>query len=134
MTPDLASHQWPTALDVGLMSAFMALVVVVPAIGYVFMVLDIRAYLRSLRGGLVQVGHFVTDLPPWVHRDTPRPIAALGLRMPCTEEDMKRAYRTRVKKLHPDHGGDQRRFLLLQAHFEEGLAILSRDPLSAFSP
>jgi hypothetical protein len=45
--------------------------------------------------------------------------------LPCTVEDLKHAYRQRVKELHPDHGGDQRRFLILQAQFEEALAFVS---------
>jgi curved DNA-binding protein CbpA len=32
-----------------------------------------------------------------------------------------RSYRKKVKRLHPDRGGDQRRFLLLQADFEQSL-------------
>jgi len=59
--------------------------------------------------------------------DTPRCVAALGLRMPCSEEQLKEAYRAKVKVLHPDHGGDKRRFLWLQSQFEEALALLESE-------
>jgi hypothetical protein len=119
------SNPWPNALDAAAITAFLLLVVLLPALGYVFMVLDIRAYLRSLSRGLVQVSHYVWGLPEWAKFETPRAIAAFGLRWPCNEDDLKRAYRRQVKRLHPDHGGDQRRFLLLQAQFEEALALLA---------
>jgi hypothetical protein len=89
------------------------------------MALDVRRHLRSLRRGLILAAHSVHGIPLWARFHTPRSIAALGLSMPCSEADLKRAYRDRVKRLHPDHGGDQRRFLLLQAHFEEALSIIT---------
>jgi curved DNA-binding protein CbpA len=45
----------------------------------------------------------------------------MGLRAPCTEEDVKRVYRCLAEQLHPDRGGDTRRFLLLQEQFEKAL-------------
>lgn len=127
---DLSS--WPNGLDLTVTLAFLAIALLVPAAGYVFMALDFRAYLRSLRRTLVVVGQWtLPGIPAWARRETPRAIAALGLRLPCTEEDLKRAYRARVKQLHPDHGGDQRRFMMLQANFEEALAILSLPPSTA---
>jgi len=123
----ISPEHWPNSLDLVVTVAFLALAVIVPAIGYVFMVLDFRAYLRSLRRGLVTITHYMSGIPDWASYETPRSIAALGLRMPCTEEDLKRAYRSLVKQFHPDHGGDERRFLLLQANFEEALEILHRE-------
>lgn len=105
---------------------FLTVVVLVPLMGYVFMVLDFRAYLRSLRRSLVLMSEVVSGVPPWARQYTPRAIAALGLRLPCTQEDLLQAYRQRVKLLHPDHGGDQRRFLLLQAQFEEAMKIVNQ--------
>jgi len=116
---------WPNSLDLVVTIAFLAVFLLVPALGYVFMALDLRAHLRALRRSLALVARSFSDVPDWARGDTPRAIAALGLRMPCTEEDLKRAYRRRVKELHPDHGGDERRFMLLQAHFEEALAIVT---------
>ena len=117
---------WPNPLDAVVTVAFLATVALVPAAGYVFMARDFRAYLRSLRRGLVAVGRYFAfpEIPDWARYHTPRAVAALGLRMPCTEEGLKQAYRTRVKQLHPDHGGDQRRFLMLQADFEEALVLV----------
>jgi hypothetical protein len=111
-------------LDTTVITVFLAVVLFVPLAGYVFMVLDFRAYLRSLKRVVIVATQSFTGLPGWAKVYTPRSIAALGLQMPCTEEDLKRAYRQKVKHLHPDHGGDQRRFLMLQAQFEEALKIV----------
>src|SRR3990172_6348057 len=118
MVQIVSADPWPNSLDLAVTIAFLSLALLLPALGFVFMALDLRAYLPSLRRNLALVARCVSGIPDWAYRDTPRAIAALGLRMPCTEEDLKRAYRRRVQKLHPDHGGDQRRFILLQAPFE----------------
>jgi hypothetical protein len=115
---------WPSAIDLAATAVFLSLVVLLPAAGYVFMVLDIRAYLRSLERRLILAANAFRGIPAWARKHTPPSIAALGLFLPCTEEEVKRAYRQRVMRLHPDHGGDERRFLLLQAQFEEALAIV----------
>jgi len=99
-----------------------------PALGYFFMVLDYRAYLRSLRRALVVVTggyRYSTELPEWVRKNTPRCVLVFGLTMPCTEEDILAAYRRKVKELHPDRGGDRRKFLRLQAHFEQAMKIVA---------
>jgi hypothetical protein len=112
-------------LDTTIIALFLAMIILVPLAGYVFMVLDFRAYLRSLRRVVIVATQSFTTLPGWARVYTPRCIAALGLQMPCTEEDLKRAYRQKVKELHPDHGGDQRRFMILQAQFEEALKLVA---------
>lgn len=122
---------WPNSVDLVVTIVFLALVVLVPAAGYVFMVLDFRAYLRSLKRGLIVAAHAFRGIPSWAREQTPRSIAALGLRLPCTEADLKQAYRQRVKLLHPDHGGDQQRFLRLQADFEEALDYLAKQAKQA---
>jgi hypothetical protein len=115
---------WPDSLDATVTLAFFGAVGLLIGLGYVFMVLDFRAYLRSLRRALVKVVRYFPDIPEWARPETPLCLTALGLRMPCNEEDLKRAYRKRVKKLHPDRGGDQKKFLRLQTQFEEALNIL----------
>ena len=120
-----SGNPWPNSLDLAITASFLAVFFLLPALGFVFMALDLRSYWRSLRRSLAVIGRTFSGIPDWARNDTPRAIAALGLRLPCTEEDLKRAYRTQVQRLHPDHGGDQRRFLLLQSHFEEALAIVA---------
>ena len=122
---------WPNAVDMAALTAFFSLAIALPALGYFFMILDFRAYLRSLRRGLVCVVRYLPDLPDWTRFHTPRCIAVLGLQVPCSEDDLKRAYREKVKRLHPDRGGDKRQFLLLQACFEEALPLLA-DPHSPY--
>jgi hypothetical protein len=100
---------------------------VLPTLGYAAMVADFRAYLRSLRRALVLVSHYRPELPGWVRRTTPNCLLALGLTMPCTEEDVLVAYRRKVKLLHPDLGGDRREFLLLQAQFEQAMSLVAGD-------
>src|SRR6185295_13702865 len=98
------SHSWPDSVDLVATIAFLLVAILLPALGYVFMVVDLRTYMRSLRRSLVRVGHYVWRMPEWARVDTPPALAAFGLRLPCTQDDLKRAYRKRVKRLHPDHG------------------------------
>jgi hypothetical protein len=87
------------------------------------MALDIRDYLRSLRRALVVISHYRMELPDWIRKDRPRCIQALGLTLPCTTEEVLSAYRTKVKSVHPDRGGDCRDFLRLQEHFQQAMAL-----------
>ena len=111
--------------DTAIIVLFLAVIILVPLAGYVFMVLDFRAYLRSLRRVVIVATQTFTGLPGWAKVYTPRCISAMGLTMPCTEEELKHAYRQKVKELHPDHGGDERRFMILQAQFEEALKLVT---------
>jgi hypothetical protein len=119
-----ASPSWPDTIDGSLTVGYLALAFGLAILGYVCMVLDVRAYLRSLRRALVVISNYRPELPEWVRRDTPRCILALGLTLPCTVDDVLVAYRRKVKKLHPDRGGNRREFLRLQAHFEQAMALL----------
>lgn len=95
-----------------------------PAVGYAFMVLDIRRYLRSLRRALVTIGRAaVGGTPYWSMSDRPPCLHTFDLHLPCSEEAVLAAYRRRVKELHPDRGGDLQQFLRLQKHFEQAMAL-----------
>jgi hypothetical protein len=115
----------PDSLDWTISLTYFSTAFGLAALGYVCMMLDIRAYLRSLRRALVLISNYRVELPEWVRRDTPRCVLALGLTMPCTQEDILAAYRRKVKSLHPDLGGDQREFMRLQAHFEQAMALVA---------
>jgi hypothetical protein len=115
----------PDSLDWTITLTYFSTAFGLAALGYVCMVLDIRAYLRSLRRALVLISNYRVELPEWVRRDTPRCVLALGLTMPCTQADILAAYRRKVKALHPDLGGDQREFMRLQAHFEQAMALVA---------
>jgi len=121
----LAAIHWLDGLDALLIAIYLAAVIALPAAGYVYLVIDVRAYLRRLRGVLVRLYSYeaARRLPDWaVH--SPRVLATFDLAMPCTEEDILKAYRERVKRLHPDRGGDRKQFLRLQAQFEAALRQL----------
>ncbi len=118
-------HSWPDGIDWTVTVTYLSLAFGLAALGYVSMVLDIRAYLRSLRRALVVIAGYRVELPEWVRKDTPRSILALGLTLPCTEAQILVAYRRKVKQLHPDVGGDRREFLRLQAHFEQAMAFIA---------
>jgi hypothetical protein len=121
---DAVTKPWPDGIDSAAIVWYLAIAFGVPVLGYVFMVLDYRAYLRSLRRAIMVITGYRTDLPEWMRKNTPRCILALGLVMPCTTDDVLAAYRRKVKKLHPDRGGDRREFLRLQAHFEQAMAFI----------
>jgi hypothetical protein len=118
---------WPDGLDWTMTLAYLGLAFGLPILGYVCMVLDIRAYMRSLRRAIMVITGYRTDIPEWARKNTPRCILALGLTMPCTTDDVLVAYRQKVKLLHPDRGGDRREFMRLQAHFEQAMAFVSKD-------
>jgi hypothetical protein len=120
-------ESWPDHYDRPILLVYLLLVLGLPAVGYVAMALDFRAYLRSLRRALVLVTTYRRELPEWVRRTTPHCLLALGLTMPCTADDVLAAYRRRVKRLHPDRGGNRREFLRLQEQFEQAMAIVASD-------
>jgi hypothetical protein len=115
---------WPDGIDLTITLGYVAMLVGLVVFAPVSMGLHVRAYLRSLHRALMIVTGYRAELPEWVRRQTPRCILALGLTMPCTADDIRAAYRRKVKRLHPDRGGDRRQFLRLQAHFEEALAAV----------
>jgi hypothetical protein len=104
----ISEYHWPDGLDGVVTVGYVFLILSVVAAGYACMVLDIRAYLRSLGRALVVITHYHVELPEWIRRDTPRCIQALGLTMPCTTDEVLEAYRERVKVLHPDRGGSRK--------------------------
>ena len=115
---------WPDKLDLFATITFVAIAVTLPSLGYMYMVADFRAYLKTLNRMLVRVRDYLPHIPAWARHETPRSLRLFGLKMPCTEADLLHAYRTRVKRLHPDRGGDKQKFLILQTHFEAALGFL----------
>ena len=115
---------WPDDVDRVLTSGYVALIIGLPLLGYVFMVLDFRRYLRSLRRALMVVAQVVPVTPYWVLRQRPACMMALNLQLPCTEEEVVASYRNLAKTLHPDRGGDLQKFLRLQKHFEQALRLV----------
>jgi hypothetical protein len=121
---EAAGDSWPDAVDLAALAVFTLIAIGLPALGYVFMALDIRRYLRSLRRALVVVASVAMRRPPdWSRHDCPPCLQTLGLTLPCTEEEVLAAYRQRVKEMHPDRGGDMRQFLRLQQHFEQAMHL-----------
>ena len=120
-------HSWPDRIDWVVTTAYLTLILGVAVAGYVCMALDIRDYLRSLRRTLVAISHYRVELPGWVSKDRPRCIQALGLTLPCTTDEVLSAYRSKVKLVHPDRGGDCREFLRLQMHFEQAMALAENE-------
>jgi hypothetical protein len=117
-------NNWPDLVDLSVLALIGGAVISVVIAGYAWMFIDFRRYLRSLRRTLIVMANYLPHIPAWARQETPRCLVAMGLRMPCTEADVLRSYRKKVKRLHPDRGGDQRRFLVLQADFEQALAYV----------
>ena len=126
MDPSLTTLSfWPDGIDRSVVALYMAIAVGLPVLGYFCMVLDFRAYLRSLRRALVVVSQAIPGIPAWARKDTPACLLALGLTLPSSREQILAAYRQRVKLLHPDRGGDRAQFLRLQRHFESALEFIA---------
>lgn len=120
-----------------MVACFVALAIGAPAVGYVCMALDVRAYLRSLRRALVVVANYLPHLPAWARLETPRCLSVFGLSFDCTREQLDRAYRRKVKELHPDRGGDRRRFQRILEYYEQARQLVkpeSREAMQDFGP
>ncbi len=130
--PILVQHiaPWPDGYDRTLIGVYLAVILGLPLLGFVFMVIDFRRYLRSLRRALVLVAHAVPMTPYWALRSRPVFLKTLGLELPCTEEDVMTAYRELAKEQHPDRGGDLDHFLRLQRHFEQALELVRKESQS----
>ncbi|MCC7085132.1 MAG: J domain-containing protein [Pirellulales bacterium] len=122
-----ASHSFPDALDVAICCLVLGTLFAVVISGHIFLAIDVRAWIRSLRRALVVIADHLPHFPRWARGQTPRCMSALGVQLPCSREQLLKAYRTKVKLLHPDRGGDRKRFMRLQADFEEAMEFLSRE-------
>jgi hypothetical protein len=58
-------------------------------------------------------------------RSIPACLRLLGLSWPCTARDIKQAFRTRVKTVHPDNGGSSADFQALHRAYKEALTLVS---------
>lgn len=65
-------------------------------------------------------------------------LTLLGLHVPYTAQEAEQAFRDAAKSAHPDHGGDPRKFVELQAAYEQALGLLeerrTRRPAPARAP
>jgi len=120
-----SATNWPDGYDLVITGGYLLLIIVIPLLGYVFMVLDFRRYLRSLRRALVTVANRIAaTTPAWALGERHACLHALNLRLPCTEEEVLAAYRELAKTVHPDRGGDLQNFLRLQRQFEQALRLV----------
>lgn len=103
---------------------FITIAFGLPLLGWLAAVIDYRAYLRRIHGALVVIRRYRLDAPLWALRDRPVCLQELGLAPGCTRDEVMSAYRQRVKKVHPDHGGDRRRFDQLQKNFREAIQLV----------
>lgn len=117
---------WPDSIDALIMVGFFAVALGLPLLGYAMIALDIRAYLRAIRGVLMLVRYHFPGIPDWARLETPACLIALGLRLPCSQEQVRQAYHRLAENLHPDRGGDRRRFAQLRKDFEMSLTFLRK--------
>ncbi len=117
-------NRWPDSIDGVITLFFLALVILLPVAGYLMMAADLGAYVRSLGRQLVRVVALGQTAPWWAQKENPVCLRSFGLTYPCSEEDLKQAYRAQVKQLHPDRGGDRKKFLRLQTNFEQAMTLL----------
>ncbi|MEQ8849477.1 J domain-containing protein [Botrimarina sp.] len=116
----------PDPLDALGTAWFLVVFVAGPVAGWLWMVADIRAYLRRLKRAMVLVGAYATT-PYWALRERPDCLLALGLERGCSADEVMAAYRLRVKTAHPDHGGSRDEFERLQRYLGEALRLAAGD-------
>jgi hypothetical protein len=73
---------------------------------------------------LMRVAYHFPSIPQWARQETPSCLRALNLKLPCSIANVKSAYWSMAQEFHPDRGGDRKRFLELQRHFEQALIFV----------
>ncbi|MDX1964113.1 MAG: J domain-containing protein [Pirellulales bacterium] len=119
-----AMNRWPDDFDRWVLIVFFTVLLSLVGSGYVLMFFDLRAWWLAARRVMIVVSNYLPQIPAWARQKTPPCLLTFGLRLPCSEEDLLKAYREKVKKLHPDKGGDRQKFLNLQASFEQAQTFL----------
>lgn len=114
----------PDLIDSAGIVWFLSLAFGAPLLGWLCMVIDYRAYLRSLKRAIAIVRRYATDLPQWARHDRIPCFDELDLPANATREEVLAAYRSRVKEVHPDRGGDRKQFDRLQRRFEEAMTVV----------
>lgn len=89
---------------------------------------DVRILARTL----AELGYLDEHAEPFAlpsrtesEDDAPACFVMLGVRTPYTEAKIKRAYKRKAKTVHPDAGGDEAAFVILQTAYEEALRIVT---------
>ncbi len=59
-----------------------------------------------------------------IPKAVPACLAVLGLPWPCTEQQIKRAFRMQAKQVHPDVGGSSEAFRALWQAYQEALTLI----------
>ena len=80
-----------------------------------------RLYLRLHMWKMQKKFISVTNIQSQLEGAQFKCIQTLNLTWPCTEAEVKGAYRKLVKSAHPDGGGSQELFLALQEAYEQAL-------------
>ena len=122
----LIKRPWPDLVDHFAVWSFVFIALALPLVGYWLMAMDIYAYYRALRGALVKVVYHFPQMPRWARYHTPGCLRELGLCWPCSERDVRTAYRRLAEQTHPDRGGDAGQFLRLQRQFETAISFVKQ--------
>ena len=64
-------HLWPDSLDLAVTFLLFGAMIALTVSGHVLMVLDIRAWMRSLRRALIVVTDHLPHFPRWSRHQTP---------------------------------------------------------------
>jgi hypothetical protein len=104
-------------------------------INFIF-VLDRRELEREGRAWSQSQGRYYYAIPAsnrtHIEEDTdeeslPDFVEVLGLSVPFDIQDVKNAYRQKVKRVHPDAGGSVEEFIVLQENYEKALAFFGSE-------
>jgi len=96
-----------------------------PLVGGVLIMANYRSQQGAFAAGPNTVFSSYSERTDWNSDLTPACLKALGLSLPCSEADVKQAYRSLAKTSHPDRGGDAQQFLALHSNFEKALKLIA---------
>jgi hypothetical protein len=84
------------------------------------------AYRMARQANTVFTDQAAASVTHWqITCPTPACVTALGLTWPCTRQEIKHAFRTQAKTVHPDSGGNSAAFQCLYKTYQEALALVT---------